>query len=536
MRVGWISPSPLLTTGVGKVAQHLIAGLVQKGDEVFVSNPHYAGRPIVIDGATHFPLSEDFSLIESFLDDVKPDVMVAYGSNWAAPYNRIAPICVRKGIKLLWYSTVEFSSISIHYLQSLIGATRVVTPSQYAKRLLAKHHIDAGVVPHGCDFSIYHPIEPKPKFETAGDKFIFGMVARNQLRKEYPVLMRAFSRLPQKVKDRSMLYLHTMSSEETQGTRGWNMPEMILRMGLQGKVMMPTQKGQSKWWGEPEEEMAKFYNAMGCHCLLSSGEGFGLPILESEACGIPQIGSNNTAIPEVMGDGGLLVDQWEDEIWTAENLTISTTKIGSTRDQMLRMFEDNKLREELSRKALAHSREFTWEKAVNSMADAIEETYETESRLGNEVFTFEEPIEASGLSEAFIDYIPKGSGKALDIGCGEDHPYKREFEKKGYEYVGLDVKGDGKKVLRLDATKPLPFADKEFGFAFGNQFLEHIATEKQLAVVAEAKRVAEKGVFIFPLESNITFWLDPAHHKVDARIKEQGNYIEENENGVLTWG
>lgn len=536
LRVGWVSPSPLLPTGIGKVAQHLIAGLVSKGNEVFVSNPQYAGKPIIIEGATHYPLFDDFSLIENFLDDIKPDVMVSYGSNWAPPYNQISPICVRKGIKLLWYTTIEFQSLSLVYLQSLIGTTRVVTTSKYARGILAKNHIDAGVVPHGCDFSIYHPIKPKPRFEGAEGKFVFGMIARNQLRKEYPILMRAFTLLPEKVKENSMLYLHTMPFEETQGKTGWRLPEMILRMGLQGKVIMPTKKGGSKWWGQNEEELAKTYNVLGCHVLCSSGEGFGIPILESSACRIPQIASNNTAIPEVMGDGGLLIDCQEDEVWTAENLIISTTKIGSTRDQMLRMFEDHELREELSRKALAHSREFTWEKAVNLMADAIEETYETESRLGNEIFKFEEPIEASVLSEIFIDYIPKGSGKALDIGCGKDHPYKKEFENKGYEYTGVDIKGNGKGVLRLDATKPLPFADKEFNFAFGNQFLEHIATEKQLAVVAEAKRVAEKGVFIFPLESNITFWLDPAHHKVDARIKEQGNYIEENENGVLTWG
>jgi len=212
MRIGWISPSPLLPTGIGKVSSYLISGLVKRGYQVFVANPQYAGRPLNIGGAVHYPLFDDFSLFQGFLNEVRPDVMVAYGSNWFPPYSQIAQICANNNVKLLYYVATEFSSLSLSYLQSLVGATKVAIMSRHGQELLKKHRIDAKYVPHGVDTNIYHPIKPKPYFENAQGKFVFGMVARNSLRKEWPVLLTAFSRLPEDVKEKSVLYAHTMPS------------------------------------------------------------------------------------------------------------------------------------------------------------------------------------------------------------------------------------------------------------------------------------------------------------------------------------
>jgi len=246
------------------------------GYQVSVGNPQIAGRPIAIDGAIHYPLF-DFTLLEGFLDEVRPDVMVAYGSNWAAPYNQLAGICAQRDIKLLWYVAVEYRDISLAYLQSLVGATRVATMSRYGQEVLRRHHITAHYVPHGCDFSIYKPMNPKPRFDVAGDKFIFGQVARNSLRKEWPILLAAFSQLPHRVKQQAVVYAHTLPLEEAGGKPGWNFPEMILTMGLQGKVLMPSTKA-SKYYGYSEEEMAVTYNVLHCHLALSSGEGFCKPM------------------------------------------------------------------------------------------------------------------------------------------------------------------------------------------------------------------------------------------------------------------
>ena len=57
-----------------------------------------------------------------------------------------------------------------------------------------------------------------------------------------------------------------------------------------------------------DDELVCFYNAAKVFLFLSLYEGFGLPPLEAMACGLPVIVSNMSSLPEVVGDGGILVN------------------------------------------------------------------------------------------------------------------------------------------------------------------------------------------------------------------------------------
>jgi glycosyltransferase involved in cell wall biosynthesis len=78
-------------------------------------------------------------------------------------------------------------------------------------------------------------------------------------------------------------------------------------------------------------------------------EGFGLPPLEAMACGTPVITSTASSLPEVVGDGGLLVDP-HDAAGLAQALE--------------RLLADDALRADLRGRALARARQFTWEAAA----------------------------------------------------------------------------------------------------------------------------------------------------------------------------
>jgi glycosyltransferase involved in cell wall biosynthesis len=108
----------------------------------------------------------------------------------------------------------------------------------------------------------------------------------------------------------------------------------------------------------PDGLLEDLYRRAAVFAFPSLDEGFGMPVLEAMARGVPVLASNVSALPEVCGDAALLVDP-TDSVAIAEGLRKLTT--------------DEALRERLVRKGLARSGEFSWEKAVESTWSVYQE-------------------------------------------------------------------------------------------------------------------------------------------------------------------
>lgn len=93
-------------------------------------------------------------------------------------------------------------------------------------------------------------------------------------------------------------------------------------------------------------QLDSLYSRAAIFAFPSLDEGFGMPILEAMAHGVPVLTSNCSAMPEVAGDAALLVDPLD---------------IG---DALLTLARDESLREDLKRRGLERIKNFTWESAV----------------------------------------------------------------------------------------------------------------------------------------------------------------------------
>lgn len=113
-----------------------------------------------------------------------------------------------------------------------------------------------------------------------------------------------------------------------------------------------------EYLGNPDKpSLIKLYNAADVLLAPSFHEGFGLTLLESLACGTPVITSNVSAMPEVVGDAGILV--FPDDI-------------ESMCEAVMRLYTDAAYRQSLVDKGLKRVKIFTWENASERIAQVYE--------------------------------------------------------------------------------------------------------------------------------------------------------------------
>jgi glycosyltransferase involved in cell wall biosynthesis len=108
----------------------------------------------------------------------------------------------------------------------------------------------------------------------------------------------------------------------------------------------------------PDEDLSPLYSGGRAFVYPSFYEGFGLPPLEAMQCGVPVITSNTSSLPEVVADAGIMV---------------SPTDEDAICQSMLRLCRDDRLRGELSTRALERCRLFSWERCVDRILAAYEQ-------------------------------------------------------------------------------------------------------------------------------------------------------------------
>lgn len=105
------------------------------------------------------------------------------------------------------------------------------------------------------------------------------------------------------------------------------------------------------------EDLPFLYNAAELFIYPSFYEGFGLPPIEAMACGIPVIASDATSIPEIVGDSAELIDPHN---------------ISEMADAMLKVLQDENLRNELIQKGLKRSKELSWKNSARDILKVYE--------------------------------------------------------------------------------------------------------------------------------------------------------------------
>ena len=99
-----------------------------------------------------------------------------------------------------------------------------------------------------------------------------------------------------------------------------------------------------------DDDLACLYSGAVSFLFPSLAEGFGLPPLEAMQCGLPVISSNQTSLPEVVGDSGILLDPTDTEAWA---------------EAIYRHLKNEDERQLLRQRGLKRAKSFSWEKSAD---------------------------------------------------------------------------------------------------------------------------------------------------------------------------
>ncbi len=132
------------------------------------------------------------------------------------------------------------------------------------------------------------------------------------------------------------------------GGEGWLYDEVhaqVAERGLPERVLFPGFVA--------EDDLPALYSAAAIMAFPSLYEGFGLPVLEAMACGVPVLASTAPCLPEVAGGAALL---------------IAPRDVGAMAATIEKLVNQPELRHALRAKGLARAAQFRWE---NSAADLL---------------------------------------------------------------------------------------------------------------------------------------------------------------------
>jgi glycosyltransferase involved in cell wall biosynthesis len=329
LKVLILGDSPYGKTGFGRVNYHAVKGFLDAGLEVgAVTALQTKSEKTAIDPdprVTLFvPEDTDVMGIEAgrkAIAEWEPDVLYATGDpgNITA-FSTIIPTT----IPFYAYIPIEGEPLINHDWQSLLDYIDFSTCSQYGadvvKRDIKK---DVDFIYHGVEES-FTPLSDeerdayRKRLEWDG-KFVVSCVAQNVNRKQLPRLIEAVAILKRQFKQRDMiLYLHTVPFQGYY-LDGWRLPDITEAYGVFDEVIFNPLMGR-RWASIPERGdlenpgLRELLGSTDLFVLPSKVEGFGLPIAEAMAVGVPVMVTKYAAGYEVARHGqgvGIPVHDWE---------------------------------------------------------------------------------------------------------------------------------------------------------------------------------------------------------------------------------
>lgn len=318
LRIHWNSNGVMCHSGYATQSNLIVYGLLKAGFPI-AHTAFYGleGSSIVLNGLKIYPKIGDMWGADAMIhhsNDYKADVNVSFQDAWP-----LDPNAMKQVKNYIAYVPIDSSPVHPGVYDRLKQAWKVITFAEFGRKSLADKGMNSTLIYHGVDTDVYKPqdkTECRKTFGLPEGKFWFGMVAANKdnpPRKSFQEVLDAFA-VFHKSHPESAILMQTQVNNPT----GFPIRDYIKFLGIEDSVFFITD--YESMFKLDSIAMSRFFNCLDCLLAPSQSEGFGLPIIEAQACGVPVITTDWTAMTENIIDNktGYLVKVGSKR-WTAGN-------------------------------------------------------------------------------------------------------------------------------------------------------------------------------------------------------------------------
>lgn len=292
-----------------------------------------------------------FALPRELTFGKKPDIFLTLG-HYGPRFSRVPYVATIFDLSYLHYPKL-FNKDDLYQLTnwsrySIKKSKHILAISSATKADIVKSYdVNASkiTVTHmGYNQGLFNPQtkvkveKTKAKYKIDGEYIIFAGTL--QPRKNIKRLIEAFGQ----IKGEAKLVIV--------GKKGWmysDIFEKVKELKLQSKIIFTD--------FVPEEDLSALISGAKVYVLPSLYEGFGIPVIEAQACGTPVVVSNTSSLPEVVGNSGIKVDP-------------NSTK--SVKDGIEKLLNNPTIRADLVKKGFKNAHSFSWQKCAQETLKVVE--------------------------------------------------------------------------------------------------------------------------------------------------------------------
>lgn len=304
MRIIWVGDTPTVSSGFGVCTREVCTALHIAGHEVHVLGMSYYGDahdyPFTI-WPCHQPLDhgrDGFGVtrLPALVKRLSPDLIVLLNDPWNIPayFEHLDLLKLDTLPPTVGWLAVDSRNQRVSDLSRL---DHVVVWTDFARDEFRSqgYDRDISIVPLGVDTTLFTPKRRSESRARIGlpdamlDRFIVGVVGRNQPRKRLDLTLQYFADWVKRYDRDAFMFMHVAPT----GDLGCDLRSLISYYGLAGRVGLSE---PHVGIGADKAELPYLYSAFDVYFTTTQGEGWGLPALESMACGTPVIAPDWSAL------------------------------------------------------------------------------------------------------------------------------------------------------------------------------------------------------------------------------------------------